>query len=756
VQQGLGFIVYFCIKQKKKTMEIYDIEGLACASCASSAQNVLGRLEGVKDVRVNYATKTAAIETSSSGMGIELLNEKLARLGFVLHPKNKDAYKKRQERAEKSLATLRKQLLVGGIFAMPLFIIAMFLPSIPYGNYIMFGLTLPILFWSGRHFFVSAAKQASILKVNMDSLVALGTGTAFLFSTFNTFFPQVLEASGMVPHVYFEAVGVLLVFVLLGKYLEAKANQQTSSAIEELLAMQATTVQLLEDGVEKQLPIEVIQVNDVLKIRPGDVIPLDGILLEGTASIDESMLTGESFSVSKMQGDAVFGGTILQQGSFIMQVSQIGKDTVLAQIIALVEEAQSTQVPIQKLVDKIASVFVPVVMGIAVITFLIWWANGLWVEGLVNAVAVLVVACPCALGLATPTAITVGIGAAAKKGILMQNVAAIEQAGSIDTIILDKTGTITEGKPQVTGVAWNASLENQAFLEQILLALENESEHPIAKALVAYYQEKGKKISVSIQKFENHSGFGLSAEVEGELYWLGNKALLEQENIPISEALEETEKAYQAAANTLVFFANKETTLAVIGLSDVIKSHAAQAIKNLQAGGRMVYMLTGDNEQTAAYVAQQVGISNYQASVLPKDKIAFVKDLQAKGKHVMMVGDGINDAPALAQATIGVAMNSGTSVAISSADIVLRQNDLRHLETILTTSQKMLRIIRQNLFWAFIYNILLIPIAAGVLYPWGILLNPMIAGAAMALSSVFVVMNSLRLKRKILNPEQML
>lgn len=737
-------------------MEIYDIEGLACASCASSAQNVLGRLEGVKDVRVNYATKTAAIETSSSGMGIELLNEKLARLGFVLHPKNKDAYKKRQERAEKSLATLRKQLLVGGIFAMPLFIIAMFLPSIPYGNYIMFGLTLPILFWSGRHFFVSAAKQASILKVNMDSLVALGTGTAFLFSTFNTFFPQVLEASGMVPHVYFEAVGVLLVFVLLGKYLEAKANQQTSSAIEELLAMQATTVQLLEDGVEKQLPIEVIQVNDVLKIRPGDVIPLDGILLEGTASIDESMLTGESFSVSKMQGDAVFGGTILQQGSFIMQVSQIGKDTVLAQIIALVEEAQSTQVPIQKLVDKIASVFVPVVMGIAVITFLIWWANGLWVEGLVNAVAVLVVACPCALGLATPTAITVGIGAAAKKGILMQNVAAIEQAGSIDTIILDKTGTITEGKPQVTGVAWNASLENQAFLEQILLALENESEHPIAKALVAYYQEKGKKISVSIQKFENHSGFGLSAEVEGELYWLGNKALLEQENIPISEALEETEKAYQAAANTLVFFANKETTLAVIGLSDVIKSHAAQAIKNLQAGGRMVYMLTGDNEQTAAYVAQQVGISNYQASVLPKDKIAFVKDLQAKGKHVMMVGDGINDAPALAQATIGVAMNSGTSVAISSADIVLRQNDLRHLETILTTSQKMLRIIRQNLFWAFIYNILLIPIAAGVLYPWGILLNPMIAGAAMALSSVFVVMNSLRLKRKILNPEQML
>lgn len=727
-------------------MKIYDIEGLACASCASSAQNVLGRLEGVKEVRVNYATKTAAVETTSNSIGIKALNEKLARLGFVLHPKNKDAYKKRQERVEEALKMLKKQLLIGGLFALPLFIIAMFIPTIPYSNYIMFGLTLPILFWSGQRFFVSAAKQASILKVNMDSLVALGTGTAFLFSTFNTFFPQVLEANGMVPHVYFEAVGVLLVFVLLGKYLEARANQQTSSAIEELLAMQATTVQILENGIEKQLPIEIVQVNDVLKIRPGDVIPLDGVLLEGTGSVDESMLTGEAFFVAKMEGDTIFGGTILQQGSFTMQVTKIGKDTVLAQIIALVEQAQSTKVPIQKLVDKIAGVFVPVVILIAMLTFLIWWANGLWVEGLVNAVAVLVVACPCALGLATPTAITVGIGAAAKKGILMQNVAAIEAAGAIDSIVLDKTGTITEGKPQVTGIEWEESLENQEFLEEILMAIENESEHPIAKELVAYYQQKGKKIKIAVQNFKNHSGFGLSAEVENNFYWLGNRALLEQENIVVAKSLEATASRYQNTANTLVFFANRTKTLAVIGLSDVIKKHSAKAIKGLQDGRKTVYMLTGDNEQTAAHVAQQVGITDYQANVLPKDKIAFVKNLQAKGKNVMMVGDGINDAPALAQATIGVAMNSGTSVAISSADIVLRQNDLRQLTTILSTSTQMLQIIRQNLFWAFIYNILLIPIAAGILYPWGILLNPMIAGAAMALSSVFVVMNSLRLK----------
>lgn len=727
-------------------MKIYDIEGLACASCASSAQNVLERLEDVQEVRVNYATKTAAIATTSSKIGMDALNKTLARLGFVLHPKNKGAYKKRQDRAQKALRKLSKQLLIGGLFAFPLFIIAMFFPTILYSNYIMFGLTLPILFWSGRHFFVSAAKQASILKVNMDSLVALGTGTAFLFSTFNTFFPEVLEANGMIPHVYFEAVGVLLVFILLGKYLEAKANQQTSSAIEELLAMQATSVQLLENGLEKELPIEVVQVDDVLKIRPGDVIPLDGILLEGTASIDESMLTGEAFFISKMQGDTVFGGTILQQGSFTMQVKKIGKDTVLAQIIALVEEAQSSKVPIQKLVDRISSIFVPAVIGIAGLTFLFWWANGLWVEGLVNAVAVLVVACPCALGLATPTAITVGIGAAAKKGILIQNVRAIEEAGAIDSIVFDKTGTITEGKPQVTGLEWEKTLENKEFLEQVLLAMENESEHPIAKELLAYYQKQGKKASISIQNFKNYSGLGLSANVEGIAYWIGNKALLEQQNIFISPQLEQVARDYQKGANTLVFFANARTTLAVIALNDTIKKHAALAIKELQEEGKLVYMLTGDNEETATHVAQELGISKYQANLLPQDKIAFVQGLQAKGKKVMMVGDGINDAPALAQASIGVAMNSGTSVAISSADIVLRQNDLRQLASILSTSKQMLQIIQQNLFWAFIYNILLIPIAAGILYPWGILLNPMIAGAAMAFSSIFVVMNSLRLK----------
>lgn len=728
-------------------MEIYDIEGLACASCASSAQNVLGRIDGVKEVRVNYGTKTAAVETDSSTISIEVLNAKLDRLGFVLHTKNEDAYQKRQEREEKALRTLKKQLFLGISFGLPLFVIAMFMPNILYSNFIMFGLTVPLLLGAGRRFFISAVNQARILKVNMDTLVALGTGTAFLFSTFNTFFPNVLESNGMIPHVYFEAVGVLLVFILLGKYLEAKASQQTSSAIEDLLAMKVKTVQLLENGLEKELPIDVVQVEDILKVRPGDVIPLDGILIEGTANVDESMLTGESLFVSKERGDAVFGGTILQQGSFVMKVTEIGANTVLAQIIALVEEAQNTKVPIQKLIDKIAAVFVPIVMIIAMFTFLFWWWNGMWVVGVVNAVAVLVVACPCALGLATPTAITVGIGVAAKKGVLMQNVAAIEQSISIDSIVLDKTGTITEGKPEVVSEAWEEGLSNQVFLENVLWTLENESEHPIAKALVAYYQKEDHSKKLLVQEFNNRSGFGLSAVVEQHLYWLGNQALLEQENIFLSERLENIAEEYRGAGKTLVFFANQQKVLAVIGLNDVVKPHAVEAIGALQKQGKNIYMLTGDHEGTAKKVAEEVGIKNYQANVLPEDKIAFIKALQAKGKQVMMVGDGINDAPALAQANVGVAMNNGTAVAISSADVVLRQNDLRQLQTILTISKQMLRVIQQNLFWAFIYNILLIPIAAGVLYAWGILLNPMVAGGAMALSSVFVVLNSLRLKR---------
>lgn len=729
-------------------MKTYKVEGMTCASCAASAQKVLGRMQGVKEARVNYATKTAAVELEDQcELNIEAMNGKLEKMGYKLYPNTKDADKKRHEHEAKNLQELQHQLIWGGFFATPLFVIAMFFHHLHHGNYIMFGLTLPILLWSGNRFFISAAKQITVGKVNMDSLVALGTGTAFVFSTFNTFFPQVLEAQGLQPHVYFEAVGVLLVFILLGKYLEAKASQQTSSAIEELMALQVPTVQIIENGVEKTFPVEVVQVGDILKVRPGDTIPLDGEIIEGEAKINESMLTGEALPVSKNIGQTVFSGTILQQGSILLKVSKIGSETVLSQIIQLVEEAQNTQVPVQKLVDKIAAVFVPIVMLIALITLVVWFFVGLYVEGVVAAVAVLVVACPCALGLATPTAIMVGLGEAAKKGILIRNVEAIEHSAKIDAVVLDKTGTITEGSPQLTAIYWQKELgDNISEFEKIALALENESEHPIAQTFVKYYATKNILPAIRIENFLNHTGLGISGVVEGKTYWLGNEKLLQTQKISIPTDIQQAVQNFQKQAQTLAFFAKEQEVIAVLAFSDTIKNSSVTAISNLQKVGKQVYMLTGDNEAVAQYTAQQVGIKDYKANVLPQDKIAFVQTLQKEGKTVMMVGDGINDAPALAQANVGVAMNNGTSVAISSADVVLRRNDLAQLAEMVSISQRMLRVIRQNLFWAFIYNIILIPVAAGVLYPYGILLNPMIAGGAMALSSVFVVMNSLRLK----------
>ena len=720
-------------------MKLYDIDGLACAACASSAQKVLGRTQGVSEVRVNYATKTAAIEAAVS---MEALNQRLDKLGFKLYPKDRNAHQARQKRVEEALQQLRRALLIGGAFALPLFIIAMFIPTIPYANFIMFGLTLPILWTAGKRFFVSAFKQALLLKVNMDSLVALGTGAAFLLSTFNTFFPEVLEQNGMEAHVYFEAAGVLLIFVLFGKYLEQNASRQTSAAIESLLELQVDTVQLLENGEEKTLPIEVIQAGDCLKIRPGNVVPLDGVIVNGSASIDESMLTGEALPVQKEKAADVFAGTIVQQGSFEMEVTNVGAETVLSKIIALVEAAQNTQIPVQKLVDRIAAIFVPVVMLIALATLLVWGMNGWWLEGLVAAITVLVVACPCALGLATPTAITIGIGAAARQGILIRTAASIEKTAGVDAIVLDKTGTITEGEPTISKMVWNVSAEEQLILELYLLSLENESEHPLAQAVVDYYEKKNIKTANAITDFANYSGLGIAGNIDGKSYFVGNEKLMQQQGIEIPARL----LNLQEEAKTWGYFANEAKILAAIAFEDAIKTSSKAAIEQLQRKGKTIYMLTGDNSRIAALVASKVGITDFKASVMPEDKIAFVQELQAKGQQVMMVGDGINDAPALAQADVGVAMNSGTAVAVESADVVLRHNDLMQLKSLFNASIQMARVIRQNLFWSFIYNLLLIPVAAGLLSPWGWVLNPMLAGAAMALSSVIVVFNSLRLK----------
>jgi len=719
-------------------METYNIEGLNCAACATSAQKVLSKTEGVEMVRVNYATKTAAVEYGSS-LSIEDLNQRLEKLGYQLHERTKNSYKERHEREEADLRKLRNDLLLGAAFGLPLFVIAMFIPNLPYANYIMLGLTLPILFWSGRRFFVSAAKQLTVFKANMDTLVALGAGTAFLFSLFNTFFAEVLVAQGLEAHVYYEGVGMLLVFILFGKYLEGRANLQTATAIEELVAMQVPEVHLIEDGEEKTLPIEIIQVGDVLKVRPGETVPLDAEVLEGQATVDESMLTGEPMGIIKRKGDQVFGGTILSTGSLTVQVTQVGEDTVLAQIIKLVEEAQNSQVPVQQLVDKVSAVFVPSVIVVALLTFGAWFFWGTWPQGVVAAVAVLVVACPCALGLATPTAIMIGVGEAAKQGVLIRQAAAIEHLSTIDTVVLDKTGTITEGEPRLTAIEWQEAAD-KAALAPYLVSLENESEHPIAQTLVDDFADKGIAPQAKVSDFENITGLGVKGRIEEQWYWVGNEKLMQQEGIELSAAIQKVATAFEEKAYTLAFFANEQEVLAVMGFSDTIKQTSAKAIAALHERGLEVVMLTGDHQSVAEQVAQEVGIDTVEANVLPQDKIAYVKDLQAQGKSVMMVGDGINDAPALAQANVGVAMNNGTSVAIGSASIVLRKNNLDALLTLLNTSQQMLKIIRQNLFWAFIYNVGAIPIAA---MGW---LNPMVAGAAMAFSSVSVVMNSLRLK----------
>lgn len=729
-------------------MKIYNIEGLACAACASSAQKVLGRTKGVSMAKVNYATKTAAVQLDQP-LELSDLNTRLERIGFKLYPKNKSTDQQRQEQTRNALQLLRQKLAIGIVFAVPLFMIAMFFPTIPYANYAMLALTLPIIGWSGRHFYSSAWRQARVGKVNMDTLVALGTGTAFLFSCFNTFLPEVLLANGLEPHVYFEAVGVLLVFVLLGKYWEAKANLQTTSAVEALLAMQVDTVQLIEDEKEITVPIEMVAVGELIKVRSGDKIPLDATLLEGQLLVDESMLTGEPVPVDKGENATLFGGTIVQQGSAIIEVTHTGEDTVLAQIIKLVEEAQNSQVPIQKLVDKISAIFVPTVLVIALLTLLFWGLNGAIVEGIVAAVTVLVVACPCALGLATPTAIMVGIGEATKRGVLIRKASAIQKITAIDTIILDKTGTITEGMPQLTDLYWKSNLDAISNLEMLLLSLENESQHPIAQGLVATYKKKGLTPQIVVENFQNYGGMGISGVMENSNYYIGNLRLMEMKEVVVNKEMSAQVQVYEQENKTVAYFANEQEVLAVLAFSDIIKSTSKQGIEQLKAAGKAIYMLTGDNQATAGYTAAIIGIESFQANVLPEDKIAFVQTLQQQGKKVMMVGDGINDAPALAQADVGVAMNKGTAVAINSAEIVLRNNDLQQLDQVFSIATRMLSTIRQNLFWAFIYNILLIPVAAGVLMPWGIVLNPMLAGAAMALSSVFVVTNSLRLKQNV-------
>jgi Cu2+-exporting ATPase len=581
----------------------------------------------------------------------------------------------------------------------------------------------------------------------MDTLVALSTGIAFLFSVFNTFFPEFWHARGIHPHVYYEAAAVVIVFISLGKLLEERAKSKTSSAIKMLMGLQPKTVRVLINGVEQELSIASVKVGDIILVRPGEKIPVDGIVTNGSSFVDESMISGEPIAVEKDAGKKVFAGTINQKGSFKFEAQKVGGDTILAHIIKMVQEAQGSKAPVQKLVDKIAGIFVPIVIGISILTFTIWMLVGgedAFTHALLTSVTVLVIACPCALGLATPTAIMVGVGKGAENNILIKDAESLELAHKVNVIILDKTGTITEGKPMVTNLHWEDRASEK--YRGVMYGMEIQSEHPLAQAVAIYLKDQG-ATQVPVTSFESITGRGVSAKYNNAPFFIGNRKLMEEKNSKVSKTISSLADEWQAEAKTVIYFSNHENVLAVVAIADKIKATSKAAVEALNKKGIEVYLLTGDNLHTAQAVAKQVGVNHFKGEVLPADKAAFVKQLQSEGKIVAMVGDGINDSHALAQADVSIAMGKGSDIAMDVAKMVLITSDLQSIPKALNLSTKTVRGIRQNLFWAFIYNVIGIPIAAGLLYPInGFLLDPMIAGAAMALSSVSVVSNSLRLR----------
>lgn len=619
--------------------------------------------------------------------------------------------------------------------------------DMPYANLIMWALSTPIIFGLGRSFFVSAWKQLEHGSANMDTLVANSTGIAYLFSLFNMLFPEFWLSRGIHPHVYFEAASVIIAFILLGRLLEEKAKGNTSSAIKKLMGLQPKNVTVITPtGEQQEISIEQIRPGDLLLVKPGERIAVDGSVTEGESFVDESMLSGEPIAVSKYKGTKVFAGTINQQGSFRFRAEKVGTDTLLAKIIHMVQDAQGSKAPVQQLVDKIAGIFVPVIIGIAIVSFIAWMLldgeNG-FTHGLLALVTVLIIACPCALGLATPTAIMVGIGKGAERGILIKDAESLEIAKKIDTVVLDKTGTVTEGKPTVSDLIWNDRTERA---ESIFYSLEKLSEHPLAEAIAGYFKDVR---FTEIEHFDSITGKGVKGQVEDKTYYAGNRKLLEENRISISPALSAEAARLTAEAQTVIWFADDTAALAIAAITDRIKPTSIQAVAELRAAGIEVYMLTGDNEATAGEIARQAGITHYKAGVLPQDKAAFISQLQKEGKKVAMAGDGINDSAALAQADLSIAMGGGSDIAMDVAKMTIISSDLTKIPEALKLSRLTVRTIRQNLFWAFIYNLIGVPIAAGILYPInGFLLNPMIAGAAMAFSSVSVVSNSLRLKRK--------
>lgn len=724
----------------------YPILKMGCASCAAKIEKSVKELPGVSDAVVNFAAATLTVNFSPKQISPQEIQSAVRKAGYDIIITEKPQAQV-EEAHTKKYTMLRNRTVMAAILSAPVVIIGMFAMNMPYANLIMLVLSTIVIFVFGRDFYVNALKQARHLSANMDTLVALSTGIAYLFSLFNMIFPDFWLSRDVVPHVYFETAAVIITFILLGKLLEERAKGNASSAIKKLMGLQPSTVTIVAvDGGYVQTEIERVAIGDILIVRPGEKIAVDGNVTDGESYVDESMLSGEPVAVLKQKGEKVFAGTINQKGSFRFRADKVGADTLLAQIIRTVQQAQGSKAPVQKLVDRVASIFVPVVIAVALLAFaawMIWGGESGFTQGLLAAVTVLIIACPCALGLATPTAIMVGVGRGAESGILIKDAESLELAKRVNAVVMDKTGTITEGHPEVTDMQWTEDTQHQRL---VLSNLERQSEHPLAEAVV---KELSVVQELTVSNFKSLTGMGVQGMVDGVEYFVGNRKLLDENGITVDALLAESGEKWGRQAKTVIWFADTDHAIAVIAISDKIKQSSVEAVKQLQAAGIDVYMLTGDNESTAHEIANQAGIKNYVAEVLPQQKAEFVKKLQAQGRIVAMVGDGINDSTALAQADLSIAMGSGSDIAMDVAKMTIISSDLTKIPEAIRLSRHTVATIHQNLFWAFVYNLIGIPIAAGILYPIaGFLLNPMIAGAAMAASSVSVVANSLRLKWK--------
>ena len=730
----------------KITKKVYPVMGMHCAACANNVEKIVKKQEGVEDASVNLAAAVLTVDFNSDVVSPEQLKDAVMKIGFDLIIDEDNSMEEQEEAEHSYYEQLQRKTVVAWIFALPVAFMGMFFMDFPGINWWMLVLSLPVLFYSGHAFYVNAWKQAKHFTSNMDTLVALSTSIAFLFSLFNTLYPRFWYEQGLEPHVYYEAATVIIAFVLVGKLMEEKAKGKTSMAIRKLMGLQPKTARILRDGKEEDILISELKKGDKVSVRPGERVPVDGLIVEGDTFIDESMISGEPIPVEKKLNDKVLAGTINQNGAFVMSAEKVGRETVLAQIIRMVQEAQGSKAPVQRIVDKVTAVFVPTVLAIAILTFIVWMIVGGvddFSYAMVSAVSVLVIACPCALGLATPTALMVGIGKGAEAHILIKDAVALEQMRKVDTVVLDKTGTVTEGRPTVTGWLHDAGWVNEH--KGILYAAELKSEHPLALAIVEELKKDGNKPAI-IDSFESRTGRGIVVTRGGKTYWAGSHRLLNDFGAKVSDLLKSMVEEYERSGKSLVYFGEESMLLAVIVISDKVKPTSIQAVKQMQAEGKYVVLLTGDGHLTAQNVAGEINANRFIAEALPDDKENVIKELQREGRVVAMVGDGINDSQALARADVSIAMGKGTDIAMDVAMVTLMTSDLLLLPKAFKLSRKTVRLIHQNLFWAFIYNLIGIPIAAGILFPmYGILLNPMIASAAMACSSVSVVLNSLSL-----------